>query len=363
LKIKRAIILNIIWPENVTIINNKFLRCYNVLINKAKNRQIPNDSYFEKHHIIPRSLGGDNSSDNIIKLTAKEHYLAHRFLVRFTTDNYHYKMLYALDSMGMKSRNTENRWRMPARIYEQNRKRLSEIGHSEETKQKIGKANTGKTNKYRGIPRTEETRNKISKSSKGKHFRSRSDEEKVAVSNFLKNSVWINKDGTNARILKTNLKSYLKDGWKRGRINYKKTKKQSPMSDITKEALRASTKSLIWIRNPITNEKLRVNKKKSLKYIAKGWLLGRKETTTIKERKHICIYDPKNNRNTKVKKERLQEYLDKGFIVGRIIPNNFVHKNKGKAYVNKNGEIKLVLKEEVEDYIKDGWFRGMNHLN
>ena len=40
--------------------------------------------YFERHHILPLSLGGDKSyalgSDNIVLLTAREHYIAHRLL-------------------------------------------------------------------------------------------------------------------------------------------------------------------------------------------------------------------------------------------------------------------------------------------
>ena len=43
-----------------------------------------NGSYFERHHILPLSLGGDKSyalgSGNIVLLTAREHYIAHRML-------------------------------------------------------------------------------------------------------------------------------------------------------------------------------------------------------------------------------------------------------------------------------------------
>jgi len=43
-----------------------------------------NGKYYERHHIIPLSLGGNKSyslkSDNIVLLTAREHYLAHRML-------------------------------------------------------------------------------------------------------------------------------------------------------------------------------------------------------------------------------------------------------------------------------------------
>lgn len=39
-----------------------------------------NKIYFENHHIIPKSKGGDNSNSNLVLLTAREHYLAHWLL-------------------------------------------------------------------------------------------------------------------------------------------------------------------------------------------------------------------------------------------------------------------------------------------
>ncbi len=64
---------------------------YNNIINKAKIRIV--EGYTEKHHILPKCIGGDNSSDNIVKLTAKEHYLAHRLLTRIYPEEY--KLFYA----------------------------------------------------------------------------------------------------------------------------------------------------------------------------------------------------------------------------------------------------------------------------
>lgn len=43
--------------------------------------------YYEKHHIIPKSLGGTNDNDNLVLLTAREHYIAHLLLY------YHYKTI------------------------------------------------------------------------------------------------------------------------------------------------------------------------------------------------------------------------------------------------------------------------------
>lgn len=38
--------------------------------------------YTEKHHILPRSMGGSDSADNLVDLTPKAHFLAHRLLAK-----------------------------------------------------------------------------------------------------------------------------------------------------------------------------------------------------------------------------------------------------------------------------------------
>ena len=40
------------------------------------------EGYVEKHHIIPRCLGGTNDTTNIAVLTPEEHFLAHQLLVK-----------------------------------------------------------------------------------------------------------------------------------------------------------------------------------------------------------------------------------------------------------------------------------------
>lgn len=53
---------------------------YDLLIERARTRVI--SGYIEKHHVIPRCLGGSNSPENIVRLTPEEHYLAHQILVK-----------------------------------------------------------------------------------------------------------------------------------------------------------------------------------------------------------------------------------------------------------------------------------------
>lgn len=45
------------------------------------------DTYHERHHILPRCLNGTDDEDNLIDLTPKEHFQAHRLLVEENPDN------------------------------------------------------------------------------------------------------------------------------------------------------------------------------------------------------------------------------------------------------------------------------------
>ena len=53
-------------------------RIYNQIIDRASNRLV--EGYTEKHHITPKCMGGNDAKSNIVRLTAKEHYLCHRLL-------------------------------------------------------------------------------------------------------------------------------------------------------------------------------------------------------------------------------------------------------------------------------------------
>lgn len=54
---------------------------YNRLVEFARKRGTV-DGYHEQHHIIPRSEGGDDSLSNLVRLTAREHFVAHWLLYR-----------------------------------------------------------------------------------------------------------------------------------------------------------------------------------------------------------------------------------------------------------------------------------------
>lgn len=78
----------------IGIVDNKYLKVYINLMLKNKERH--KDVHMEKHHIVPVSLGGSNMVDNLVYLTYREHFLAHRLLVKITTGKSRSKMCYSL---------------------------------------------------------------------------------------------------------------------------------------------------------------------------------------------------------------------------------------------------------------------------
>jgi hypothetical protein len=103
-------------------LENKYTGWYFAIINASKLRG--NSGYSENHHIIPKSLGGSNNSQNLVRLTAREHYIVHHLLTKMcvsgTAVN---KMWNAFFIMHVHS--TENR-RFRARTYQLAKSKMAE---------------------------------------------------------------------------------------------------------------------------------------------------------------------------------------------------------------------------------------------
>lgn len=57
-----------------------YTKIYNQIIEKRRNNTPT--GYIERHHILPRSLGGSDDEDNIVALTAREHFICHFLLIK-----------------------------------------------------------------------------------------------------------------------------------------------------------------------------------------------------------------------------------------------------------------------------------------
>lgn len=96
--------------ENYYLFNKtKYTRWYFNIINNAKTQQ--QVGYSEKHHIIPKSLGGKNDKSNIVLLNAKAHFISHLLLPKMCiTTNDKRRMVYAFYRMSHSSKYTKDRY-------------------------------------------------------------------------------------------------------------------------------------------------------------------------------------------------------------------------------------------------------------
>lgn len=149
-------------------LQNKYTIWYFSIINHA--RQMDYIGYTEKHHIIPKSLGGGDSFENIVSLTARQHFICHLLLPKMVTGYHYHKMIYALNMM-LCSNKLHNRYKISSRAYEYLKKEFSKthsiimtgFQHTEESKKKIGDASRGK----KKPPFSNTHKENISKAKKG----------------------------------------------------------------------------------------------------------------------------------------------------------------------------------------------------
>ena len=72
-------------------LQNKYTNWYNNIIFQVQSRNLKNRQqaklvlgYCERHHIIPKSLSGSDKSENLVYLTAHEHFICHLLLTKMT---------------------------------------------------------------------------------------------------------------------------------------------------------------------------------------------------------------------------------------------------------------------------------------
>ena len=163
------------WP--VEILDNKYTRWYDRIIEHAKKKNFSivrshakkYPGYTEVHHIIPKSFGGSDNKENLVRFSAREHFICHWLLTKIHIGDSRNKMLSAF--FLMKGNNSYQNRYINGRAYEILR---------EEYAQYISKMNTGRVQppeeKAKQIaaitgrkrkPFSEEWRQKMSESHRG----------------------------------------------------------------------------------------------------------------------------------------------------------------------------------------------------
>jgi len=214
----------------------------------------------EVHHIKPRSLGGTNDKDNLVRLSLQDHYKAHLLLAMFTKSGDKDKMLWAL-------------WRMS--------NREGVITTPEEyatTKHDIQRLASRHTKRFFASDEGKKQAQKYSSNYKGEQS------EWYA-------SKWMTDGTSNVRVKPDFFDEYLVLDWKYGRSNVSKGGQ--------------------WIT--YNNKKKRVRDEKILlAYLIDGWVFGSGDDVSTKN--YIRIH--KNDKNKSIHKNLLADFITNGWEVG-----------------------------------------------
>jgi hypothetical protein len=90
-----------------------YSKIYNALV--AYRKQSPADGYTENHHIVMRSMGGSDTKDNLVRLTGREHWIAHLLLYKIHRNS---QSIHACNMMSMRCEERGIAYVKNSRVYE-----------------------------------------------------------------------------------------------------------------------------------------------------------------------------------------------------------------------------------------------------
>lgn len=282
-----------------------YLRIYNELIEKRKKEILSKENcdYFEIHHIKPRSIYPDlvNDKENLVALTAKEHYFAHHLLKEIYKKQYgdnsdeYWKLFNAFWLMSHAKRYTF----ISAQRYDALRKEINDFwsdkNKTKEIRLKMSKAKKGKPSPKKGIPLSEEHKEKLRLINLGKKH-SPETIEKIRQANLGKQLSEEHKqiliesrlgskhtEETKERIRQKKLGfRHTEETKQKISKNNARTQLGKPHSEETKRKISENKKGdnnphfgKKWMFNPNTNHRICVREDEIQKYIEDGYLRGK----------------------------------------------------------------------------------------
>ena len=119
----------------MNFLHNKYTLLYFQIIKNRQEKEFI--GYTENHHIIPKSLNGTNEISNLVKLSAREHFICHLLLPKMVS-GYHRQLMQS--ALGFMVRSTDSRIKRYAprsSILYAIARQACITSHSSETKKKI----------------------------------------------------------------------------------------------------------------------------------------------------------------------------------------------------------------------------------
>ena len=259
---------------------------HNQIIERAKDRTLT--TYKEKHHIIPRCFGGTNDKENLVYLTAREHFIIHKLLVKIYPDII--GLRYAVWMMANKVDNDQydrsKAYQVGAREYNRLREQFSK-DHRETM--------SGCNNPFYNRTHTKETKQKISQTKKKQNLSG------IKSHSYGKKHTKESKD-------KMSEHGKLMTGELNGFYNKKHTKESKDKMSKSRTGKYIGGKSY-WYNK---ERSLKTREKCSIANKGKIWSEERRKTSIGGKRCH----NPETKQNTVAKPDKLKELLNNGWLLG-----------------------------------------------
>ena len=204
----------------------------------------PYIGYTEEHHIIPRSFGGSDNGYNLVKLSAREHFMCHLLLTKIhKNDIVKFRKMIKAFIMMLHCKSTNQNRHSPSRLYEMERKKFSEVMREMQTGEK--NSQYGKMWIY-NITTKENTKIYATENIPDGWIKGRVIEQK---------KMWIC-SLSEGRDKKVDYSDTIPDGWCRGRYT---DSKANPITK-TKRVLQRRTPKEVRAKKKIVSDIVKVNK-------------------------------------------------------------------------------------------------------
>lgn len=207
---------------------------YSMFISSRKDQPLLKDEYYENHHIIPKCLGGTNDPQNLIKLTAREHFFAHLLLSKFAGPKMKIALTWFVNGLNLEKCKKKVSSRLIAKIREEanvaRSHALTGRKFSDEHKDALSVAKKGKPTWNKGLTvEDERVKRNVELATASKRLNPKPAWNKGISGDDYKQHyktgltppsmmgrIWINNGVEQRKILRTDI---IPEGWTRGRCD------------------------------------------------------------------------------------------------------------------------------------------------
>lgn len=313
------------------IVKNKYLKLYLAIVNSPHLEE----ENMERHHVLPRSLGGLDGP-NVVKMSSRKHFLCHYLLPKFLSGAAKAKMINAFSIMKTSPGNPRY---VNSRLYESYRAQFGSMQKGKVTIQRSGFTKFVDKSAVDAYLKDGWTCGNPNFTVKGLKYCNdgtinktySGDVPEGFVAGRLGGScdgrLFIMKGDKVKRISPADLETYKRRGWIEGRLSTNKGRTSVSKDGVVKMVMKDQLDQ----------------------YLESGWI----QQGTNQLGKEHGIFMRRGTEQKRVKRLDVSAHTAEGWLPGRTSSPN-----KGKSAMHKDGTVIFVDRSELKQYEDRGYIKG-----